>query len=103
LAGYHLVKVGLVPLAAAGLTGVALGLGLAVVGGRRMWRRTPPWWRPVAVPALLLLAFVVVTPLAQAVAVTVVPPIPLGSAVPADRGLVAGAVAFPAADGVLLS
>ena len=103
LAGSHLVKVGLVPLAAAGLLAVAVGIGLVVVGGRRVWRGTPGWWRLLALPALLLAAPAVVAPLAQAVAVTVVPPIPLGSLLPADRGLVAESVTFVADDGVRLS
>lgn len=103
LAAYQLLKAGLTPVAAVGLVFLAAGAALIILGVRRLWRATPRRWRLLLVLALLLLAYPVVSPLGQAVVYTVVPPIPLGSETPADRGLEADVVTFPAADGVRLA
>ncbi|HET6986052.1 MAG TPA: alpha/beta fold hydrolase [Kribbella sp.] len=95
-AGFHTVTV-------IGLTVLAAGLVLLVVGGVVLVHVARGWRRILVVPVLLV-AVVTATPaIGQAVAATIVPPTTVGSATPADRGLTFADVTFPTADGVALA
>jgi alpha-beta hydrolase superfamily lysophospholipase len=98
----HWQKTGLSLGTVGGLALLGLGLVLLVLGSRGLWRRTRRWHRLWFVPAALVLL-----PLgwsvAFAVTATVVPPTRDLPADPADHGLAAREVEFPAGDGVRLS
>lgn len=99
----HLAKAGLD--AAAGLSCVALVSGVILLGwdATGLVRATPGWWRLLALPAAIAIAWFVLLPLTVAVNATNRPPGPLGSATPAAYGLSYRAVTFRSTDGARLS
>lgn len=121
VAGWAAVGLGVIALPAAGVVaadhlaagvrgrgGAALLAALAagvllVAGAATLVRATPGWWRLVAVPVALVLAQLVMVPVAQAVLVTNRAPTPIGEATPADRGLAFEDVSLRTADGVALA
>lgn len=86
--------------------GIALlGAGLVLLGHalRRLWVRTPGWWRLLTVPLAVLGVVVVGLPTVVAVMATNVPPLPSGPRTPADVGLTAQDVTMTATDGTPLA
>jgi pimeloyl-ACP methyl ester carboxylesterase len=102
IGGPHLAKAGLHPATVAGL--VLLGAGLVVAGwtGWQLLRPRPWWARVPMVPALLVVVFVALWTVGQAVLATNVPPIELGDRTPADVGLDYVDATFTTSDGVEL-
>ena len=97
------VKTGLTLTSVAGFVLLAMGLALLVFAWRLAWPRLRGWRRlllvPISLLALVLLASVMLATMYGVVA----PRNQLGSATPADRGLVYSDVTFRTRDGVLLS
>jgi fermentation-respiration switch protein FrsA (DUF1100 family) len=99
----HLAKTGLTLVSLVGLSALAVGLVLMVVGARMMLRGRR-WW--VTVPTILALAMVTgltLLTVAQGLAATTVPPTQLTAATPADKGLEFQEVTATTSDGVALS
>jgi pimeloyl-ACP methyl ester carboxylesterase len=103
IGGPHLAKVGVSATTIAGLVALVAGLVLAASGAVAVVRAVRSWRRVAVVPPLLVLTYVVLFSLGQAVAVTNVPRTDVDSTTPADLGLAYQDVEFGAADGVLLS
>ena len=99
----HLSKGGAPVLTVAGLAALAGGLFLLVAGGVTLVRASRRWWRPVVGLGQLLLLWLAVLVLGQAVAATNVPRTDVGTATPADRGMSYSDVEFTTADGAALS
>ena len=99
----HASKTGWSALTLAGLACLGGGVVLAAGGFAAFWQASGRWPRVVVVPTLLACLYIVLWSLGQAIAATNVPATPLGAATPADRGLTYAEVAFPTADGVVLS
>jgi pimeloyl-ACP methyl ester carboxylesterase len=98
----HAVKDGVSVESIAGIA--ALATGVVLVGFATVTLARGRWWRKVlAVPAGIGLIATVVGPLTLAVAVSNVPPLELGEATPADRGMAYEEVSIRAADGVRLA
>lgn len=103
VAGPHLAKTGVTPVAIGGVACLAAGVVLTIRGARAMLRERR-WW--VAVPSivgLVLLAGVALLTVGQGVAATNVPPTTLGTQTPAAVGLDYRAVEVTTDDGVTLS
>jgi uncharacterized protein len=86
--------------------GVMVGIaGMIAVGWApvRFFRAVPGWWRPLALPAVLIDGYALCLPLGMAVHATHPPRTELGRSTPTDRGLAYRDVSFPAADGVTLA
>jgi len=92
-----------VPVALLGLIALVGGLVLLIAGVAGLVRASQGWWRAV----LLLFVVLVTVPLVYsgtiAFLAAVPPPTRLGGARPADYGLAASDVTFPAADGTRLA
>ena len=98
----HAVKDGVSAEAISGIAALATGLALVGIATATLVRGH--WWRKVvAVPAGVGLAALIVAPLTLAVFVSNVPPLALGKATPADRGMTFEEVSIVAADGVRLA
>lgn len=103
LAVPHLAKVGISATAVAGLL-VLLGGLVLLVGGAGSFVRSVRWWgRLLSVPLVLLLLYVSLWSLGQAVAATNVPRTAVGAETPADAGFAYEDVEVTTADGVTLS
>ena len=87
----------------AGLLMALGGLVLLVVGTTLAVREVRGWWRLLALPIGLVLAYATVVPVAFSVYATNVGRPQLGRETPADRGLAHEDVTFTASDGVTLS
>ncbi|MCU0265502.1 MAG: alpha/beta fold hydrolase [Actinomycetia bacterium] len=98
-----LAKDGVSVVSVAALAALLGGLVLVAAGAVAVVRRVPGWWRLLAVPALLVLAVLVVYPVGIALAATVVAPTAVGDRTPADVGLAYEDVRVTAADGVVLA
>lgn len=98
-----LAKDGVSVVSLAGLLALVGGLVLLVAGLVVVVRRVPGWWRLLAVPTLVLAAFVVVYPVGIALAATVVAPTNVGDRTPGDVGLAFDEVRVTTADGVELA
>ena len=97
-----LTKAGLTVPTVAGLLAMLAGLGLLATAGMMLFRHARRWWKLLAVPvaaAVLLLGHIIV----PAVVATNVPPIALGAATPAQRGLPYSDVTIRTGDDVRLS
>lgn len=99
----HLAKAGLVPSSVAGLAALASGLVLLGIGGWRLTRLLPGWWRLAALPVALLLFQFVLVPVTPAVAGTNPAPTTVDDRTPAYLHLTFAEVSFTTADGVRLS
>lgn len=100
----HLAKTGLAPTTVLGLAMLVVGAVLLAVGAVGLVRARGGWWRyGVTVPGVLVAVLVATAVLGQAVALTAVPPTPVGKATPASVGLSYRDVEFPTPDGVRLS
>lgn len=99
----YLQKTGLTWTTVAGLVLLALGIFLLVLAVAGFWREVHGWRRLWLVPAVLV-SLAVLSSVALAVSLTVVPPTahPPGRT-PAAQDLSADEVAFPTRDGVRLS
>lgn len=103
LAVPHLAKVGVTTTAVAGLMALAGGLVL-LVGGATSFVRSVRWWgRLLSVPLVLVLLYVSLWSLGQAVAATNVPRTAVGAETPADAGFAYEDVELTTTDGVTLS
>jgi pimeloyl-ACP methyl ester carboxylesterase len=103
LAVPHLAKAGVTATAVAGLMALAGGLVL-LVGGATSFVRSARWWgRLLSIPLVLVLLYVSLWSLGQAVAATNVPHTTVGVATPADAGFAYEDVELTTADGVTLS
>lgn len=99
----HLAKAGLVLSSAAGLAALASGLVLLGIGGWRLTRLLPGWWRLAALPVAFLLFQFVLVPVTPAVAGTNPAPTDVGNRTPAYLDLPFAEASFTTADGVPLS
>jgi uncharacterized protein len=99
----HAVKDGVSAESVAGIAALATGLALIAVATTILLRGTRWWRKLLAVPVGIGVAVFIVMPLTMAVFVTNVPPLALGDATPADRGLAFEEVSIRAADGVQLA
>ena len=99
----YLAKTGWSITAGVGLLAFGVGLGLVGVGAVALVRSFHGFARVGVLLAVVAVAYVVVPTIGVAVAATHVPRTDLGSATPADLGLVYRDVHFEAADGVRLS
>jgi dienelactone hydrolase len=98
----HLTVAGATLLGAVGAVALVAGVALLAAATAALVRALPGWWRLTTLPIALALVAVVVFPLTVAVMATNVPPTDVGDADPADVGLDAETVTFPAADGTEL-
>jgi uncharacterized protein len=99
----HVTKVGWHAMTAAGGMVLGFGLVLMVAGAALALGVASGWRRILLAPALLVIAFVVVFALGQAVAATNVPRTAVDATTPADVGMPYRDVEFQTADGVMLS
>lgn len=99
----HLAVEGVTPTAALGVVLLVGGLVAVGWGTLRLMRGTRRRWWAVALPTLLLAAYLSLWTVGQAVAAAHPPRPSLGGRTPADVGLAHRDVTFPSADGVRLS
>ena len=99
----HVAKSDLDVLAIAALVALVTGLYLLVAAAALLIRTTPGWWRLLSVVVVVLVLQFILEPFSIAIYSTNLPIIPLGSATPADRGLVYQNVTLTASDGVHLA
>jgi len=99
----HLAKAGLDAAAATAAIAGAASLFLLAWGAAALVRAIPGWWRLLAIPAALAVAWFGLLPLTMAVNATNRPPGPLGPATPAADGLTYQNVELRTSDGVRLA
>jgi uncharacterized protein len=103
VAAGHLTKAGLDAAAVAAAIAGTASLFLLIWGAVALVRAAPGWWRLLAVPVALAVAWFVLVPLTVAVIAVNRPPGPLGPATPAGYQLSYQNVALRTNDGVRLS
>lgn len=99
----HYAKEGLGLTAVAGLLILGLGLAGSLWAATRILAATRRRWWPLLVAAMLVLTYLILWTLGQAVAASYAPRPRLGDQTPADLGLTYREVRFPSGDGVDLA
>ncbi|MGZ4127008.1 MAG: alpha/beta hydrolase [Actinomycetota bacterium] len=98
-----LQKAGVSVIGVAGSVALITGLVLLIAGAAMAIRRVKGWRRAWTIPIGLVVLLFVIYPITMALAATNVPPIALGTATPASRGIAYEDVTFTTSDGVVLS